>query len=299
MSTYVLYNPAAGNGTCGDCTKKLSDILKGEELIFRSVAEIGSYAELFGTLSADDKVIISGGDGTLHRFVNDIKDIELKNQVLYYAAGSGNDFLHDIGLEKGAAPVDINGYIESLPEATVNGETRRFINAVGYGIDGYCCEAGDEVRKKASGKPVNYTSIAIKGVLGKYRTKKATVIVDGVERTFDKVWLCPAMHGRFYGGGMNAAPMQDRNSADGKVTVIVWHGTGRLRTLMIFPTIFKGGHVKYTKHIDILQGHDVTVRFDEPCALQIDGETYLNVTQYSVKSSAAAAEAKQKEAVTV
>ena len=126
-----------------------------------------------------------------------------------------------------------------------------------------------------------------------------TVTVDSKKKKKKKVWIAATMKGRFYGGGMNAAPMQDRNSADGKVTVIVWHGTGRLRTLMIFPTIFKGGHVKYTKHIDILQGHDVTVRFDEPCALQIDGETYLNVTQYSVKSSAAVAEAKQKEAVTV
>ena len=281
---YLLFNPYAGNGTC----KKQSETMAascGSDIKYINMTEI-SYPEFFSSLNPKDKVTICGGDGTLNRFVNDTRGISISNDILYYAAGSGNDFLRDVGKEKGAAPFRINQYIEYLPSVTVNGKESLFLNAIGFGIDGYCCEVGDEMRKKSDGKPVNYTSIAIKGLLYAFKPTDATVIIDGVEKRYKKVWIAPTMNGRFYGGGMIAAPGQRRDDPDGKFSVVVWHGSGKLKTLMVFPSIFKGEHVKHTECIDIMRADEVTVRFDKPCALQIDGETILNVTEYSAKSSA-------------
>lgn len=283
--TYVLFNPFAGNNTCEEQTKKISELMKDKQLEFRSMADI-SYPEFFAALSPEDEIVISGGDGTLNRFVNATKDIEIKNDILYYAAGSGNDFLHDLGKEKGEPPFKINQYIENLPRVTVNGKESLFLNAIGFGIDGYCCEVGDEKRKKSNGKPVNYTGIAIKGLLFGFKPANATVTIDGVQKTYKKVWIAPAMHGRFYGGGMNAAPDQRRDDHEGKLSVVIWHGSNKFKTLMIFPNIFKGGHVKHTECIDISRADEVTIKFDRPCALQIDGETVLGVTGYTAKSSA-------------
>lgn len=283
--TYALYNPFAGNQTCEEQSKKLREFYSPDELEFRSMADI-NYSEFFPSLNANDKVIICGGDGTLNRFVNDTRDIAITNDILYYAAGSGNDFLRDLGKEKGTAPFKINQYIENLPSVTVNGRETLFINAVGFGIDGYCCEVGDEMRKKSNGKPVNYTSIAIKGLLYAFRPTDATVVIDGKGKRYKKVWIAPTMHGRFYGGGMIAAPDQRRDAPDGKFSVVIWHGSNKLKTLMVFPSIFKGEHVKHSECIDIVRADEVTVKFDKPCALQIDGETILNVTEYSARSSA-------------
>lgn len=88
------------------------------------------------------------------------------------------------------------------------------------------------------------------------------------------------MYGRYYGGGMMPAPAQDRRSADGRLSVMVFHGSGKLRTLVIFPGIFKGKHVRHTDAVEILTGHEIAVRFDRPAALQIDGETISGVTGY-------------------
>ncbi len=295
--TYALYNPFAGNKTCEENSKKLSELYKGKELTFRSMADV-SYDEFFASLSPEDEVIICGGDGTLNRFVNETKDIDIKNDILYYAAGSGNDFLHDLGKEKGEPPFKINQYIKDLPSVIVNGKETLFLNAIGFGIDGYCCEVGDEKRKKSNGKPVNYTSIAIKGLLGAFKPANATVIIDGVEKQYKKVWIAPAMHGRFYGGGMNAAPSQHRDDPEGKLSTVIWHGSNKLKTLMIFPSIFKGEHVKHTECIEITKADEITVKFDKPCALQIDGETVLGVTEYTAKSSAKVkAEKKAAQAV--
>lgn len=113
---YVLYNPFAGNKTCEEQSRKLTDLYKDEQLIFRSMTDI-SYPEFFAGLKGEDRVIICGGDGTLNRFVNDARKIDIHNDILYYAAGSGNDFLRDIGKEKGCAPFVINQYIKELPSS--------------------------------------------------------------------------------------------------------------------------------------------------------------------------------------
>lgn len=205
----------------------------------------------------------------------------LPEQLYYFATGSGNDFLHDLGLEKGADPVPVAQHLRDLPTVTVNGKHWRFLNGIGYGIDGYCCEVGDALRGK-SDKPVNYTAIAIKGLLFHFHPANAEVTVDGKTKRYRRVWLAPTMNGRFYGGGMMVTPDQHRGNAEGKVSVCVMHGSGKIKTLAVFPSIFKGGHVKHTEMVEILTGHDIEVRFDRPCALQIDGETIRNVTSYSV-----------------
>jgi diacylglycerol kinase family enzyme len=50
---------------------------------------------------------------------------------------------------------------------------------------------------------------------------------------------------------------------------------------MAFPSIFKGEHVKHTGMVEIHEGKTVHVKFDAPSTVQIDGETILNVTEYT------------------
>ena len=279
MKKYVLYNPIAGNGNGRRETKKLVERFGEENLVLCDVREIENYAEFFAQLDESADVIVCGGDGTLNRFVNTVKDLEIKNPLYYFACGSGNDFLRDVEHDNGL--VALAPYLENLPTVFVQGKEYRFLNGVGYGIDGYCCEVGDKLRMQKPGEAINYTGIAIKGLLFHYKPVNATVIVDGKEYRFKKVWLAPTMNGRFYGGGMLPAPEQRREQPT--ASVMVFHGTGKLKSLLIFPSIFKGEHVKKAKHISVLSGNEITVRYDEPRALQIDGETIVNVSEYTVR----------------
>ena len=279
MKYYVLYNPLAGNKTCAEKTEKLKGIY-GENAEYCDMTEITDYSEFFAKLCDDDVIVISGGDGTINRFVNETEGVEIKNEILYYAAGTGNDFLRDVEGADQNVPFSLRKYITDLPTVEVNGKSYRFLNGVGYGIDGYCCEVGDKIRE-TSDKPINYAGIAIKGVLFHFHPANAVVTVDGVEHRYKKVWICPTMHGRYYGGGMKATPDQDRLSGTHEVTTMVWHDVGKLRTLMAFPGIFKGEHTKH-KFITLHKGREIKVEFDRPTALQIDGETVLGVTSYTV-----------------
>lgn len=283
MTYHVLFNPYAGNSRGEEESHKLDELLRDKTLRYWNMSEIGDYRAFFAALPAEDAVILCGGDGTLNRFINDTDGLEIVNDIQYYAVGSGNDFLHDLGKEKGEPPFPVKEYLKDLPVVTVQGKTYRFLNGIGYGIDGYCCEVGDKLRA-TSDKPVNYTSIAIKGLLFHFKPSNAVVTVDGERHEYRKVWLAPSMNGRYYGGGMKIAPDQDRRNPEHKLSVCVLFGSGKLKTLIVFPSIFKGEHVKHTEMSEVLTGHEIKVEFDRPCALQIDGETILGVTEYSVSA---------------
>ncbi len=281
MKYYILHNPLAANGSNVQKAQTLATTLDGEsELV--DITSVESYPELFARLESEDVIILCGGDGTINRFVNDNEGNTVENDILYYPLGTGNDFLKDVEKD-GSAPFSIKEYIKDLPTVEVNGNTYRFINNVGFGIDGYCCEVGDEL-KKTSDKPVNYTSIAIKGLLFHFKPANATVCVDGVEYEYKKVWIAPTMKGRYYGGGMMPTPEQDRNAENKELSLMLFHGSGKLKTLMVFPSLFKGEHVKHSKIVAIHKGLEICLKFDKPCALQIDGETILGVQSYKATS---------------
>lgn len=244
----------------------------------KSPEEIRDFCS--GLSVENDIIYLVGGDGTLQRFTNAVYGLELP-KVYYCAGGTGNDFVNDVGKDKLVdGMILVNEYIKNLPVVTVNDKSFHFINGVGYGIDGMCCEIADEQREKSS-KPINYTMIAIKQLLFQYKRRDAEVTVDGVTHYFKNVWVCPTMNGRYIGGGMKIAPDQDRLNEERTVSVIVANGWSRLRMLMVFPKIFEGTHVK-SPIVKVFTGKEISVKFTKPCAIQVDGETTKNVLSYTV-----------------
>lgn len=273
----VLFNATSDNGRGGESAKKVKDFYPDDELEFIDVREVDKNQVI---AKADGgPILLCGGDGTLNHFINEVDTDNLTNDIYFFGTGTGNDFLFDIGKKGADGPIKINKYIVNLPTCIVKGKKYKFINGIGYGIDGYCCEEGDKIRATST-KPVNYTAIAIKGLLGKYKPTSAKITIDGVTNEYKRVWLSPAMNGRCYGGGMLACPDQNRLEEDKHLSNLVFYGSGKLKTLMIFPKIFKGEHVKHTKHCVVTRGKSIKVEFDRPVALQVDGETILDVTSY-------------------
>ena len=285
MNYTVLFNPEAGNFTGEKSAAELKNFFPHDSLAFHDITKIKDYRDFFDKLDKNTSVIIASGDGTLNRFINEAYRYSEGHGIYYYATGSGNDFLHDIGTKLEDGPVCIDKYLKNLPQVSFGGDTYTFLNGIGYGIDGYCCEVGDAMRGKTK-KPVNYAAIAVKGLLFHYKPSNAKITVDGKTHYFKKVWLAPTMNGRFYGGGMIPTPAQDRLGEEGTVSTLVFYGSGKLKTLAVFPSVFKGEHIKHTEMTQVLTGHDITVEFDRPVAIQVDGETTRNIHSYSVKSAA-------------
>ena len=291
-NTYVLYNPLSGNGK-GEEDARLLEFALPEPVSFFDMTRITNYSAFLSGLKPEDHLILAGGDGTLNRFANDTAGLDIHPKLFYFPIGTGNDFAREFGRQDYGDPFPIAEYLKRLPTVEVKGKTYRFLNGVGFGIDGYCCEEGDRLRA-LSGKKVNYAAIAVKGLLLHFQARNARVTVDGQVYTYKNVWIAPTMHGTYYGGGMIPIPQQSRNDPEQKLSVMLFHGAGRLRTLCAFPGIFNGTHVKHKNMVAIHSGHEITVEFDRPTPLQIDGETVLNVTSYTARSARRSAKARKE-----
>ena len=268
---YYLFNPKANNG--------IKRVVPGaaDPGVSRHLATKTDYHEFFSGLQKDDEVVLVGGDGTINYFINHVDTDRISNNIYLFGNGTGNDFLTDIG-EKPGEEVLLNPYLKNLPVAKVNGKEYKFINNMSFGIDGYCCEEADRIKAKKPNKKINYTAIAIKGLLFAFKPRHAWIEVDDKLFEYDNVWLAPSMKGRYCGGGMMLAPDQDRSS--GRLTVVLYMSRSKLKSLKNFPLIFDGKHVELTDMVKVITGNKIHVRFSKPCAVQIDGETILNVTEY-------------------
>lgn len=272
--TYILYNPLSNNshGTEGldqvlaaaglrdrDHTPVLVDVTREDE------------AEVLMGLADTDEAIVCGGDGTLHYLVNALAGRVPAAAVYLWRMGTGNDFLRDVAGRTKEQMVRLNEYLRGLPTAEVIGgsvEKRYFLNNASFGLDGQVCELGEQ-EKARLGRPVNYISLALRLVVKDFRPARATVTVDGESRTYENVWVASAFNGKYVGGGMKLAPGQDRTSD--KLCCVVLHSLGRGTVLFHLAKVYWGGHVKM-KQCDVRFGRDISVTFDEPGSLNMDGE---------------------------
>lgn len=275
---YILYNPKSNNEN-----NDLNIIHGAQKLEDIGVCKINwlelDVAEFCRSLKPDDRVMICGGDGTLHYFANNTYNFDFPCPVYALRSGTGNDFLNDIGQTDNENLIDIREHLKNLPEVTVNGERRRFINGVGLGIDGRVCVEVEKAKARTN-KKVSYTPISLRLLACDYKRPDGRVTVDGVTYEYQRIWMAGTMKGRYFGGGMMVAPQQDRTN--GKISVMMMHGGSRLKTLGVFTKIFKGNHVKHKEMIDIFEGYDIEVEFYTPSDMQIDGETVRDVVRYSV-----------------
>lgn len=280
--TYILYNPLANGGNGIQGIDQVQAQFPGSEI--RDVTALNAN-EFLTSLTEEDRVILCGGDGTIHHLVNELVDpAGLEVPVYVWKFGTGNDFWRDVPRKQEMEMVLLNDCIRNLPVAHVNGENIRFLNNCSFGIDGRVCEMGEEKKREKGGK-VSYAAMALKAIGYDYKCARARVTVDGVTKEYENVWLATAMNGKFFGGGMKLTPGQNR--FDDRFCCIVWHKTPRLLALPLFISVFPGLHVHLKGMFDVRYGNEVRVEFDRPCALNMDGEVISGVTSYTATKLAA------------
>ena len=97
LAYHILCNPHAGSGR-GPAAADWGNVqLPDHTRRLRAKTAIDDYGAIFRSLRDDDRVVIAGGDGTLNRFINDTIPLRTDCGIYYFATGSGNDFLADIG----------------------------------------------------------------------------------------------------------------------------------------------------------------------------------------------------------
>ena len=275
---YILVNPLSNNGSSVEALQVLEKQLNTKTINYTSLnlIEVSQNVDGFiAKLTPEDDVVIVGGDGTLHRFANEIMDKVIPCQIYLYKAGTGNDFSR--GFKKQRL-INITKHVKNLPFFSIDEHEELFLNCTGFGVDGEVCALVNGMQNSKKG--INYFKNAIK-TFKSFKRYDLEVYVDGVRHTFKKVWFATIMNGKYFGGGMKLSPTSNRD--DDVLEAYIIHSLGILKLLCVFPLIFIGKHLWFKKlGISVLKGRNFELYANEAQVLQSDGEVTNGVKSFKV-----------------
>ena len=223
---------------------------------------------------------IVGGDGTINEAVNGLV-LPSDVHIAVLPGGSGNDYVKSLGLpgdllacaKKLLETAEYRGYDVGSVDTFEEQGTVRFAGSCGIGYDAKVChEVDNSLLKKILNKlhlgKLAYFIVAFRQVFANPRFQ-ATIVENGMSRTYsDVIFLC-FMNSRYEGGGLLMAP--DASPCDGKLSVVLAHGIRPLRVLTMLPKLLRGTHVKH-RNVTVLSCESIEVITDQKQYLHTDGD---------------------------
>lgn len=293
MKPLVILNPNSQGGKTGAradelesvIARYLGDVDRGHTERPRHAVEMAEKAAEDGR----DAVIAVGGDGTIHEVVNGLMRAQGRGLTVpklgIVGQGTGGDFRKTLGLEH---------RLDRYCQAIAGGKTRAvdagkfryrdkrgeedtayFINilSVGMGglVDEYVAQSG-----RALGGTFAYFSASLRALVkSQVGVLRCTLQEAGRTREVTLGTRTMAIcNGRFFGSGMEVAPMAVPD--DGVFHVVSLGAAPKLRFVMASMAIYKGEHVNNPdvevlscEAIDI-ELENAAIRADFP--LDVDGE---------------------------
>jgi diacylglycerol kinase family enzyme len=284
----VLANPQAGGTDVADEAVRLL-----QERSDAVVVHPGSDEQLAHALRSADgrRVVVVGGDGTVHAVAQSLHDLGLLREVGPIAlvpAGTGNDLARTLGLPLDDVPTAVALALGSNGrdvELLVDGSGGVVVNAVHVGIGAeagaLAARAKEHLGKVGLGRvayPAGAIAAGVTHTAGELR-----VSVDGRVLHEGPTLLVAAGIGTSVGGGTPLSP--DADPFDGVIDVTVSTATGTVTRLGYAASLRAGTHVDRDDTVTA-QGRELLVESidDETFEANADGEitTGLRTRRWTV-----------------
>ncbi|HEY8552819.1 MAG TPA: diacylglycerol kinase family protein [Thermaerobacter sp.] len=269
----AIVNPVAGRGRAGRAWPAFEAALRdrGFDLEVWFTTGPGDARDMARRARERkvDLLLVTGGDGTVHEAVNGTGPDGPPLAVV--PLGTGNDLARGLQIVPSpAAVVDLLargrrrrldlGYLET------GAGGRYFVNVSGVGFDAEVARRVAETGGPGRGA-LPYV-LAMLRTLRQYRNTPMEIRIDG--HTHRHVALMTVVgNSPYYGGGMHILPGACPD--DGRFDVLLIGDLGKIETLLVFPRVFRGTHVRH-RAVRSLRGATVEIRSADPVAVHADGE---------------------------
>jgi diacylglycerol kinase (ATP) len=280
----ILANPAAGHLTdTGRWNRVVSELRRQfPSSFFRSTRGPGDERAAVAELLSHSvhRLIVAGGDGTLHQVVDAIMTLPLavaERPVLgFVPLGSGNDFARGLGIpldpfEAIRALGDTREIAVDMGRITFLGDTPvRSIHWLNQSYLGFGAAVVDRVaRGTRPGDQTAYMRAALRE-LWHARPHRYSLESDDRPREWADAMNLLITNGRYSGSGMLSSPLAD--PTDGHLDVIFMSPVGRLRLLTGLRRFRAGTHLELPE-VTTWKVRSLTVRCETPTELvEADGD---------------------------
>jgi diacylglycerol kinase (ATP) len=265
----LIYNPTAGRGRTRRHIDEVERYLvaRGADVDVHATTSPADLTRAAAEASrgAYDRVVVCGGDGTMHFAVREF-DLE-RGTLAAIPLGSGDDFATVLGLPddlRKACDVALAEATREVDVALANGI--RYLGVAGLGFDSEVAAYANRNVKWLRGSAVYL--YAIFRVLPRFTPHGVRMRNDGQQRE-EQIMFATVGNTRQYGGGIRIVPKAQPD--DGVLDYCIVHRTSRLQLLLTLPLAYSGHHV-IRSFVETGRGHDFFFETERPLEVYADGE---------------------------
>jgi len=283
----LFINPAAGRGRARHLAASICGLLADggvacEEIHSNAVGDL-EYKVFAAASAGADRIIVAGGDGSVHEAVNGILRSASKTALGVIPLGTGNDFAKACSI-----PLHWEDAARLLADRISSGTPLRFIdagrmndryfaNGVGIGFDAKINHIARGNRLPLGG--LVYLIAVFQGVWDGVITPDVKMLYDNVDYV-GPVTLVEVCNGPSVGGMFRIAPLA-RND-DGLFDLIFVQPVSRLRIFALLPRLIKGTHIS-APEVTSVQTGSVVLNADGPVPSHLDGEIQPLQTEFRIE----------------
>ncbi len=274
--TVVVINPVAGGGRGYRLWRAVRPHLEraGWELREVIAAARGAAWQIAEGAAGDascGRVVVVGGDGTVHEVINGMLRARPDRPPLLAVVpgGTANLLTYTLGIPDDPATVTrmfLDGRTRRIDLGWV--QDRYFAAVAGVGFDGEVAAWVNRWRLRRLGTKPMFAA-AILGTLISYRPVDCRIHWDGYNRE-TRMFLLTAANTPWYGGGMHIAPSARLDS--GTLEVVIVGDVSRREALAVLRGLFTAGHLRHPK-VERMAAAEVHVESAVPLRIQADGES--------------------------
>lgn len=275
----VIVNPQANRGKAALIGEQVFEAfakagIAAINLSATSALEAKKKAEELISLQEISALIAVGGDGTSQLCAG----IAVPNQISLgiVPAGSGNDQARELNIDLHDTQAAVTNIVDSLDtprrvdamKVSVSGKEIWSIGSISAGFDALCATRANSLRWPKG--PNSYIA-ALLLELPSFNAIEYHLDVDGEKRVIEAM-LCGVANAKSFGGGMMISPNSE--ITDGELEVFILHKVSRARLLRIFPTVYKGKHLRFPE-VEIFKAKSIKISNDN-YPVTCDGELVGN-----------------------
>lgn len=266
-----VFNPVAGQARIQKNMFEVVDFFDSRDYVV-TLCPIRKLEERFEELTKNttfDRIVCSGGDGTLNQLMSFLTANHISMDVGYLPAGSTNDYAHSLG---------ISGDLTEAMEQTVYGKARSydvgmcndryFMYVAGFGMFTKVSYNTPQKTKNLLG----HTAYVLEGIKELSDLRKYDVCVETEHETYEGRFILGLVTNSLFVGGFKDILPSDSALDDGEFEVLLIREPKSLNELSELIGALPMGELKSNPNVVFLRCSHLKLISKEPMDWTLDGE---------------------------
>lgn len=231
----------------------------------------------------EKRLVVIGGDGTLHEAINGLQSISSQTPIAYLSAGTGNDFNRAVKIQTepesfldSLINIKESGQLEIIKYTSLkDGSINYAVNSLGFGFDSLIVHLSSTKSSKALLSRIGLSKLSyLHHVVEAFKLHSKfsmTVIENGKAHNFDKVILASVTNHPYLGSGIKLDPLSSQNNHE--IGLVITHHINLPVFLRLLTKLIKNAsHLECTDNVKRLGSDKFEIILRDPQYMQVDGE---------------------------